>query len=155
MALDTAAFQSAVENLLGTSQPSAAAAADAWAGVYDDYCAGAMFGASVPTLTGKRAAFASTLAAALAAPGVPATPAAAFAVAVAAYWTAVPVVGAQAGVTVGCPGAPAITAALVALCAAPATASSFAAGFATALDTATRTVTATVSPPPGTVLPIA
>lgn len=153
MALDTAGFQDAIRALLDTDQPDFAAAGDAWAGVYDDYCAGAVFGASTPVLTGKRAAMAATLAGAFAS-GVAATTAAAFSSAVATYWTAVVVAGAQAGVCASCPGAGAITAALAALAPGPNSKDAFAAAMATALDTATRTCTAAVAPPPGTVLPI-
>jgi len=159
MALDAGALEDAVRAILAASPANATEAANNWAGAYDDYCSGAMFGASTPTLTGKRAAFASTLAAAFApvpppAVPVPGTPAAAFGAAVAAYWTAVPVVGVQSGATNGCPGSASVPAALVALCVAPSTADLFAAGFAAALHAATLTVTATVSPPSGTVLPI-
>ncbi len=54
MTLDASALQSAIRSILDSAQPSAAASADAFAGAYDDYCQGATFGASTPTLTGKR-----------------------------------------------------------------------------------------------------
>jgi len=154
MALDTGALQSAIRALLDVDQASSAAAADAFAGAYDDYCVDAVFGANTPALTGRRAGFASTLAGGLAA-GNAAAAAAAFSAAVAAYWTAVTVAGpVQAGTCASCPGAGAITATLAALAAAPNSKDAAAAGLAGALDTATRTCTATVSPPGGTVLPI-
>ncbi len=151
MTLDASALQSAIRSILDSAQPSAAASADAFAGAYDDYCQGATFGASTPTLTGKRAVFASALAGAIASLTVPAG----FAAAVAAYWTAVPVVGPQTGVCATCPGAGAVSGTIAALLPGPNSRDVFAAALAGALDTATRTCTATVSPPPGTILPIA
>jgi hypothetical protein len=151
--LDDAALTSAVFAHLGTQQPSTAAAAAAFATVYDTYCQGATFGASVPTLTGRKATFEGVLAAGLAA-GMP-TVCTAMGNAVAAYWLAVPVVGAQSGTVPTCPGASAIGPALVSLVAAPNSRAVAAAALAGALATATRTCVANVSPPPGTVLPIA
>ncbi len=145
MALDTGALQDAIRALLDTNQADFASAGDAWAEIYDSYCAGAMFGSSTPVLTGRAGAFAS---------GVAATTAAAFSSGVATYWTAVAVAGAQSGVCASCPGAGAITAALAALAPGPNSKDDFAAAMATALDTATRTCTAAVAPPPGTVLPL-
>lgn len=153
MSLDTSALEDAVAAQMDESPDTIADAAAAWATVYDDYCQGATFGASVPTLTGRKAAFESVLLASLSS-GVFATVCTAFGNAVAAYWLAVPVTGPQTGVVPTCPGASAIAAALAAL-APVATREVAAATLAAALDTATRTCTATVSPPPGTVLPIA
>jgi hypothetical protein len=157
MPLDLGALTDAVEAHLGATQPNTAAAAAAFATVYDTYCQGATFDASVPTLTGRKALFETVLAAGLAA-GMPGTPTA-LGNAVAAYWaptpSPVPVVGVQSGTVVGCPGAASIGAALASMLAIPNTAATAAAALAAALDTATRTVTATVTPPPGTVLPIA
>jgi hypothetical protein len=157
MALDASALHSAVLAHLGTSQASTAAAAAAFAKVYDDYAAGGMFGASTPTLTGRKAIFEGVLAAGLAA-GVFATSATALGNAVSAYWgpapSPVPVVGVQAGTVVGCPGASAIAASLAALLPSAPKATA-ATALAAALHTATQTVTATVTPPPGTTLTIA
>lgn len=164
MALDPSGLEDAIGILLASTFASAAEAADAWAGSYDDYCQSAQFAASAPVFTGnERAAFAATLAPALApvpppAVPIPGTPAAAFGAAVAAYWSSPPiaVAGPQTGTVNGCPGAAALPAALVALCASPVgDAATFAAGFAAALHTATLTVTATVAPPPATIVPIA
>ncbi len=153
MSLDTAGLEDAVAAQMDESPADIAAAAAAWAGVYDDYAAGAMFGASTPTLTGRRAAFEAVMLASLAS-GVFVTVCTAFGNAVAAYWLAVPVVGAQSGTVPACPGASAIAAALAVL--APASPKDVAAAtLAAALDTATRTCTATVTPPPGTILTIA
>ncbi len=151
--LDDTALGNAVLAHLGSTQASTAAAAAAFATVYDTYCQGATFGASVPTLTGRKATFEGVLAAGLAA-GMPSV-ATAMGNAVAAYWLAVPVVGAQAGTVPTCPGASAIGPALAALVAAPNSRAVAAAALTSALATATRTCTATVSPPPGTVIPIA
>jgi hypothetical protein len=100
---------------------------------------------------------ASTLQSAIATPssGSAAAFAGAWASAVATFWIGVPVVGAQSGATVACPGAAALTAALTTVFAnLQNTAQSCAQGLATALHTATMTVTAAVAPPPGTTLPI-
>lgn len=155
MALSLPSLQSALQSALATAQPSAAAAANALATAYDDYAAAGLFGSSVPTLAGKKAAMVSALTAGLATPGTPANFAGAWASAVAAYWTAVPVAGAQSGVTNGCPGAASLTATLTTLFSNTAnTVSTAASSLGSALHAATLTTTATVAPPPGTVLPL-
>jgi hypothetical protein len=155
--LDAAALTDACAGHLAAAQLTPAAAAAAFATVYDTYAQGATFGASLPTLTGRKALFEAVLAAGLAV-GMPGTPTA-LGNAVAAYWAPapapVPVVGVQSGTVVGCPGAASIGAALASLLAVPNTPAVAAAALAGALHTATLTVTATVTPPPGTVLPIA
>ncbi len=155
MALGTS-LAADLEAVFASMPASPADAADALATAYDTYCAGALFGASAPVLTGRKATMAGTLAGGMVVPGAAATFAGAWATAVGAYWTAVTVAGTQAGVCPACPGAAALAGSLAAIFANLAnTAGSCAASLATALDGATRTCTATVSPPPGTVLPIA
>lgn len=153
MTLNDSNLQSAIETFLGTARPSPAAAAAAFADVYDTYAQGAVFGASTPTLTGRKALFEAALLGAL--PGTPAS----IAAAVAAYWapvpSPVPVVGAQAGTVVGCPGAAGIAAAMAAMFPGPNTRAVAAAVTAGAIHAATLTCTATVTPPSGTILPIA
>lgn len=152
---DGSADTSPVDGNPDGTPASASDAGNRLAKAYADYAAAATFGASTPTLTGKEAALAATLTPSLALPGTAATHAAAWSSGVAAFWTAVPVVGAQVGATVGCPGAAALTAALTTLFGNTAnTAATAASGLAAALHTATLTVTAAVAPPPGTILPI-
>ena len=133
--------------------------ADALADAFHAYCSAAVFGASTPQIpSANRDAFADAIYAAIANPaaGLPAVISAAFAAATAAYWLAVPVVGAQSGVTVGCPGAASLPATLAVIFANLAnTPTSAGASIALALHAAVMTVTASVAPPPGTVLPIA
>ncbi len=124
---------------------------------YTDYAAGGLFGASTVSagVGAKEAPLASTLAASLAVPGLPATHAAAWGAGLVTFWAAVPVVGAQAGATVPPTGAAACVAALTALFSNTGNSADDAAdGLANALDTCTKTTTAAVAPPPGTVLPI-
>jgi hypothetical protein len=159
VALSQSSLGADLEALFGSTPGSAADAAQGMAQAYYDYAAAGQFGASTPSLTtAHRDAMAGVLLAAIATPvtGSPATLAGAYATAVAAFWLAVPVVGAQTGATVGCPGAPVLVAALTAVFVnLTNTAATCAAGMAAVLHTATLTVTAAVAPPPGTVLPIA
>lgn len=145
-----------LEAVFASMPGSAADAADALAQAYDNYAAGATFGGGAPVLTGRKAAMAGTLAGGMVVPGAAATFAAAWASAVGAYWTGVAVAGAQTGTCPTCPGAASLTGTLTPVFANLAnTAGSCAAALAGALDTATRTCVATVTPPPGTVVPIA
>ena len=159
MTLDPGALADALEELFARLPETAADAAEGMAAAYFDYASAGMFGASVPQLTSThRDALAATLLTAIAIPaaGLPATIAGAWSAGVTAFWPGVPVVGAQAGATVGCPGAAALAASLTAVFANLAnTAESCALSLAAALHGATMTVTASVTPPPGTVLPIA
>jgi hypothetical protein len=159
MTLNVSSLSALLGDLFAGMPASASAAAEGMAQAYFDYASAGTFGASTPQIPGvNKSAMASTLLAAIATPatGSPATIAAAWATALSAFWIGVPVVGAQAGATVGCPGAAALTATLTIVFANLAnTASSCAQSLAASLDTATKTVTASVAPPPGTVLPIA
>jgi hypothetical protein len=156
MPLNQGALRAALENVFNSDPASPAAAANALAQAYDDYASAGVFGSSIPTLTGKKAALASTLAGGLVVPGSAAALAGAWASGIAAYWTAVPVAGAQAGTTVGCPGAASLSGTLTTTFSNIGnTETSCATSLAGALHAATQTVTATVSPPPGTVVPIA
>jgi hypothetical protein len=156
--LSQSGLASALQAVFEALPADAATAAADLAQAYYDYATQGLFGASTPTLTtGHRDAMAGTLAAAIAVPasGLPATFAGAWSAAVATFWTAVPVAGAQTGATNGCPGAAALTASLTTVFANLAnTAATCAAAMAAALHTATATTTATVAPPPATVLPI-
>lgn len=158
MSLSESTLASSLESMLGIAQPSAAAAAAAMAEAYDTYAADGMFGASSPQIPPTaRAAMAATILGAISAPasGSPATIAGAWASGVAAYWTGVPVVGAQTGATGGCPGAASLAGSLSAVFANTTnTAATCAAGMAAAIHAATITTTATVAPPAGTVLTI-
>lgn len=156
MALDSNALAGDLEPIFTNYPASKEDCAAQIAQAYFDYASTGQFGASlaVPT-NAQRDAMAATIATALTVPGLPVTIAAAFASGLTAFWIAVPVVGAQAGATVGCPGAASLAGSLPALAANLAnTAATFAAGLAVALHGATATVTANVAPPPGTVLPI-
>jgi hypothetical protein len=158
MPLNQTILKNALQDLFEDMPPSAAECAGAMAVAYADYAETGMFGASVPVIDGDRIdAMASVLEVALEPlAGAPSVIAAGWAAAVAAFWLAVPVVGAQIGVTVGCPGASSLTGALTSVFANLAnTAESCASGVASALHTATATVTANVAPPPGTVASIA
>jgi len=159
MALDQSALSSSLAGVFGSMPASASAAASALAAAYYGYAQGGAFGASLPTITtAHRDAMAATLLGAISVPatGSPATFAAAWAVALQAFWLSVPVTGPQTGATAGCPGAAAITGPLTALFASnPASASDCASALAGHLHTATLTVAAAVTPPPGTVLTLA
>ncbi len=133
-------------------------AADGLAAAYLNYVQGCTFGASVPVPplgSTQQNAMAGTLATALALPGIPATPAAAYAAALGVWWAVVPCVGGSGtGNTAGCPGAGAAVAILAAVFANLAnTAASAALGIATALQTATLTVVATLTLPPAGPVP--
>lgn len=158
MALNQASLASAFKDTFASLPSSASNAASSLAANYYTFASAGMFGSSVPGLTtAKRDAMASTLLAAIATPtsGAAATFAAAWATALTTFWVGVPVTGAQAGATVGCPGAASLSPTLTTLFANTAnTATSCGQGLAAALYTATMTVTAAVAPPPGTVLPI-
>lgn len=136
-------------------------AAAALAKAYVDYAkaAAATFGLAAAVVTDEHEEeFAATLLEAIELPalGLPATFAAAWAAAVGAFWTLMPVAGAWAGTTPNCPGASSLTGSLTTVFANLAnTPASCAASLATELDTATKTVTANVAPPPGTVSAIA
>lgn len=156
MALNPSSLVSAIVAVFVAMPPSKEQAAADIAQAYFAYASSGQFGASAPSLTtGHRDAMAATLATGLTVPGLPVTVAAAFAASVTTFWLAVPVIGAQAGATVGCPGAAALTGLLTTvflnLANTPATCGAAVGG---ALHTATLTVTAAVTPPPGTVLPI-
>lgn len=156
MALNQTTLSDGIEAVFASQPATASDAATALADAYHAYAGGALFGASTPTLTtSMRDAYASTLLGAISDPlvGLPATLAAAWGAATVAYWTAVPVTGAQAGVTVP-PTVPAAAGISATLANVANTESVAAAGIALALHTSTLSVTATVAPPPGTVLPI-
>ena len=157
MALDVTQLGNDLAAALATLPPSKEDAAMAISQCYLDYAQNGTFGASVPVLDNTyRDAMAATLAAALGLPGLAATAAAAYAAAVTTFWAVVAVAGPQVGTSNGCPGASALTGAIAAVFANLAnTYATCGAGMAAALHTATLTVTATVSPPPGTVVPIA
>ena len=157
MALNSSALVSDIAAIFEAMPADKEEAALKIATAYKTYAVGGMFGASVPTITNAmRDTMKATLATGLTVPGLPPTVAAAFAASVAAFWIAVPVVGAQSGATTSCPGAAALVGSLTAVFANLAnTAQSCGAAVGAALHTATLTVTATVSPPGGTVLPIA
>lgn len=125
---------------------------------YTDYAGAGTFGASTVTagVLTKESALASTLGGSLSVPGSAATHAAAWGSGLTAFWTGVPVVGAQAGATVPPTGSAALVSALTSVLGDTSkTAAEQAQAIADALDTCTKTVTAAVAPPPGTVLPIA
>lgn len=155
MALSAIDLEDAIRAFLNTAPDTAQEAADSLASLYADYAAAATFGASAVTIDGAReSALAATLASGLVQAPSPATFLAALATGVATFWAAVPVVGAQAGATNGCPGAASLPAALATGLAVPNTRDAAAALLAGALHTATLTTTATVAPPPSTVLSI-
>lgn len=133
------------------------AAAKKLAQAYYNYTSTALFGASIPViLPAMRDLMAATLAASLdPAVGLPITAATAWSNAVNAYWTAVPVAGGSgAGVTVGCPGAGAISGGMAAVFANPAnTYATCAAGMASVLQTATLTMTCDLTLPPSGPVP--
>lgn len=155
--LDASSLGSALADVFASMPPTKEEAARALATAYREYAASGTFGASTPVIVDEmRDAMADTLAAGLSVPGLPATVAAAWAAAVTAFWLGVVVVGPQLGATVGCPGAASLVGALIPVFANLAnTAATCGSSCASALHTATMTVTATVSPPPGTVVPIA
>lgn len=157
--LDQQALADALAQLFASHPPTPQEAAAGMADAYRDYAEAATFGASAVVIADElRDGVYELLLAAIEDPlvGLPATFAAAWVSALTLFWLAVPVVGAQVGVTTGCPGAGSIPGTLVAVLANPSnTVETGANGLATALHTATMTVQASVSPPPGTVVPIA
>lgn len=157
--LDQSALSDSLEAIFASLPPTPAECAAQLAQAYVDYAGAGTFGASLPTLDDdRRDAMAATLEGAISDPavGLPATFAAAWASALTVFWTAVPVAGPQLGVTNGCPGASSLTGSLTGVLANLAnTAETCASGMASAIHAATMTVQATVSPPPGTVVPIA
>lgn len=158
MPLSQASLASDLQSLFSSLPATPSDCADGMAQAYYTYASVAMFGASVPTiLPALKTAMAATLLAAITNPlaGTSAALANAWASAVGTFWTAIPVTGAQAGATAGCPGAPSMTTPLTTLFSALGnTAAACANGLAAQLHTATSTVTAAVAPPAGTVLPI-
>lgn len=158
MALSQSGLASSFRALFDSMPASASDAADGLAQAYYEYASAAMFGASTVAIPSvNRDAMAAALLSAIAVPvsGSPATFAAAWASAVTAFWIGVPVAGAQAGATVGCPGAASLAAPLTAVFPNLGnTTDTGSQGMASALHVATLTVTAAVAPPPGTVLPV-
>jgi hypothetical protein len=155
MALDDAALEDFILSFLESTAASASDAAAHLAALYAAYASQGTFAASTVTIDGAReSALAVTLAAGLVPAPVPATFLAALAAGLATFWTGVPVVGTQAGATVGCPGAASLPAVLAAALAVPNDRETAAQALAAALHTATLTVTAAVVPDP-TPLPIA
>jgi hypothetical protein len=158
MALSQSALAAALEDVFGAADLTAGEVAELLAAAYADYASEGRFGTSEPEITELQVgALEGPLAGALTDPaaGAAATFAAAWGAGLAAFWLGVPVVGAQAGATVGCPGAASAPTAIAAAVSNPGnTAATAAQGIAAALHTATQTVTASVAPPPGTVLPI-
>lgn len=158
MPLNQTLLKNALQDIFENMPATAAECAGAMAVAYADYAETGIFGASLPVIDSDRIdAMASVLEVALEPlAGMPAVISAGWAAAVTVFWLAVPVVGAQVGVTVGCPGASSLTGSLTSVFANLAnTAESCASGVASALHTATATVTATVAPPPGSVVSIA
>lgn len=156
MALNSASLEADLLAFLSGESDDVQQAADGLAAAYADYASAGMFGASTVTIDGAReSALAATLAGGLVQAPDASTFLSALASGVATFWTAVPVVGAQSGATVGCPGAASLPAALAAALAVPNDRETAAQALAAALHTATLTTTAVVAPPPATTLPIA
>lgn len=158
MALSQSALAAALTATLSNTSATPASCASAMASDYYSYATAGMFGSSAVAIPpANQSAMASTLLAAISSPvtGNAGTFAAAWAAAVALFWTGVPVTGAQSGATVGCPGAATLSGTLLPiLTVTNGTAASAASGIAAALHAATLTVTAAVAPPPGTTLTI-
>lgn len=157
MALSLSSLSGALVDVLSAALPSVGEVAGALADAYVEYAAAGQFGASgLEIPPANRDALAATLEAALdPSVGTPATFGAAWAAALTTFWVGIPVVGAQAGATVGCPGAAALVTTIAAAVTNPVnTTEQAASAIAAALHAATQTVTAAVAPPPGT-LPIA
>jgi hypothetical protein len=153
VALDDSGLDTALQIFMLDNPPTTAEAAANLADIYDAYCQDAMFAASTPTLTGRRAMFEAAVAASLSS-GVFATVCTAIGNGVLAYWTGVPVVGPQTGAVPTCPGAAAIAGALAVL--APMSSKDVAAStLAAALATATRTCQAAITAPAPATVPIA
>lgn len=157
MALNPAQLTLGFTAILQAFLPSGALVAKQMALAYMAYAQGGQFGASVPTLLPTHTlALEGPLVGALLLPqgGNPANLAAAWAAGVLAFWLpGTPVLGAQVGTVIGCPGSAALSGTLLpafsnVFSTAPLTASLMAA----AIHAATITTTATVAPPPATVL---
>ncbi len=138
--------------------PSIPMAAQGLAAAYATYAVtGTFLTGTIATLEPQEVALAAALGSAMVSLDAVAY-ASAWSAGLAAFWAGVPVVGANTGATIGCPGAAvAQTAILAGLNAMPAYTLEAAKLLATALHTATMTVTATVSlpaPPFTTVAPI-
>jgi hypothetical protein len=134
-------------------------AAQGLASAYATYAqAGIFLSGTLAPLTAQQAAMMQTLFAAMSAYGTIQEHATAWGSALAAFWVGAPVVGVNAGATIGCPGAGAAAAAIsLSLRTMPPDVATAAAELADALHTATTTVTATVSlpgPPFTTITPI-
>lgn len=158
MALSQDSLAAALTATLSNTEATPEGCANAMASDYYTYAAAGTFGSSAVAIPpANQSAMASTLLAAISSPvaGSAGTFAAAWAAAVALFWTGVPVTGAQSGATVGCPGAALLSGSLLPILTVTAgTAASAAGGIASALHAATMTVTAAVAPPPGTTLTI-
>jgi hypothetical protein len=156
MPLVQSVLKSALQSVFESRPSSAADAASQLAQAYATYAQAGVFGSStIPSLASLQAGLQSQLQSGFSSQSA-ASVAAAFAAGLTAGWIGVPVVGGQAGATVTCPGAAAITAPLTAVfMSMPGSASDAADQIATILHVATQTVTAAVAPPPGTILPIA
>lgn len=158
MALNSAGLATAIQNVFESYPDSAADAASGLADAYYNYASAGQFGTSTIQLTpGHKSALESTLLSAIQDPESASASgfASAWSSGVATFWTAVPVAGAQSGVTNGCPGAAALSISLTSVFSNTENSASDAANqLATALHGATTTVTATVAPPPGTIAPI-
>lgn len=153
--LNLTSLTNSIRSVLESNPATGADAARGIANAYAGYAGGGTFGASTLVSTEPlRSALESQLTTGFASQSG-ATVALAFSTALSTGWVGLPVVGAQTGATVGCPGAAGVTATLTALfISQPPTHQLAAEGIAGALHTATLTVTAAVAPPPGTVLPI-
>ena len=153
MALNVQTLQDGLKDLFDSAPATKALAAAGMASAYAEYAAGGQFGTSSPEFTTQETALAATILGT----GLVGTIAGfgtAWSSGLATFWAAVPVVGAQAGVT-SPPVYPTLSAELTAVLATyPETTESSASQIAAILHAATQTVTATVAPPPGTVLPI-
>jgi hypothetical protein len=153
--LDPSSLTQAFVAIFAAPQPTPAVAAQKMAQAYFSYASAGTFGPNLPVLAGRDSALQSTLLGAIAAPaaGSPATFGAAWNTGLLAFWAAVPVTGAQVGVTAP-PTAPCTPAVTAAVSNPVLPAAAVAAALATALHTCTLTVLATVAPPPSTVIPI-
>lgn len=159
MPLNPASLTQGIRAVYDSKPPTIAAAAQGLAAAYTAYASVGLFlaGALAP-LSARNAALEQTLLAAMSAKGPSSMYAAAWSSGLTAYWLGAVVVGVNAGATIGCPGAAAAEAViLAALQSKPATTLQAASDLANALHTATATVTATVSlpgPPFTSVVPI-
>lgn len=158
MPLDQPGLASALAAIYA-ALPDAEPSAEQMAQAYADYAMTGTFGGGIAVVTGvHKDAFKATMLAAIDPPiiGLPATIGAAWAAAVTAFWTLMPIAGGAVGVSDGIPGASSLVGSLSAVYANLAnTPEVCGAGVAAALHTATMTVTATVTPPiPAAPVPI-